>query len=86
MVSDLAKLNTVEIGDKFESKSLDIIKKLIEEEQLGHMTEYIRIFQKKEYYSTLRKKNIKFDLTIEVWPPGANRYVLLYIIECKSQE
>ncbi|MBP6871308.1 MAG: ImmA/IrrE family metallo-endopeptidase [Bacteroidales bacterium] len=79
-----AKLNTVEIGDKFESKSLGIIKKLIEEEQLGHMAECIKIFQKKEYYSSLRKKNIKFDLTIEVWPPNANRYVLLYIIECKD--
>lgn len=57
---------------------------MIEEEQLGLMSEYIKIFQKKEYYSDLRKKNIKFDLTIEVWPPGANRYVLLYIIECKD--
>ena len=27
---------------------------------------------------------VLFDLTIEVWPPGANRYVLIYIIECKS--
>jgi Zn-dependent peptidase ImmA (M78 family) len=80
----LKKLNTVEIGDKFELKSLGIIKKMIEEEQLGHLTEHIRIFQKKEYFSSLRKKNIKFDLTIEVWPPGANRYVLLYIIECKD--
>ncbi|WP_057938840.1 ImmA/IrrE family metallo-endopeptidase [Algoriphagus resistens] len=79
-------MNTVEIGDKFESKSLDIIKKMIEEEQLGHLTEHIKIFRKKEYYSSLRKKNIKFDLTIEVWPPGANRYVLLYIIECKDYD
>jgi Zn-dependent peptidase ImmA (M78 family) len=80
----MAKLNTTEIGDRFESKSLEIIKKVIEEEQLGHLTEHIKIFQKKEYYSPLRKKNIKFDLTIEVWPPGATRYVLLYIIECKD--
>jgi len=80
----MAKLNTTEIGDRFESKSLEIIKKVIEEEQLGHLTEYIKIFQKKEYYSIYRKKSIKFDLTIEVWPPGATRYVLLYIIECKD--
>lgn len=80
----LTKLNTTEIGDRFESKSLDIIRKVIEEEQLGHLSNHIRVFQKKEYYSSLRKKNIKFDLTIEVWPPGANRYVLLYIIECKD--
>lgn len=77
-------MNTTEIGDRFESKSLDIIKRVIEEEQLGHMIDYIRIYQKKGYHSTLRKKKIKFDLTIEVWPPGATRYVLLYIVECKD--
>ncbi len=77
-------MNTVEIGDKFESKSLDILKRLLEEKQLGLLTENIKIFQKKGYYSTLRKKNIQFDLTIEVWPPGAKRYTLLYIIECKD--
>jgi hypothetical protein len=80
------KINTTEIGDKFENKPLDIIRKVIEEEQLGLLSDYIKIFQKKEYPSTLRKKTIKFDLTIEVWPPGANRYVLLYIIECKDYE
>ena len=80
------KLNTTEIGDNFESKSLDIIRRVIEEEQLGQLSNCLRIFQKKEYYSVLRKKNIKFDLTIEVWPPGANRYVLIYIIECKDYE
>lgn len=79
-----SKINTTEIGDRFEKKSLEIIKKVIEEEQLGLLSEYIRIFQKKEYTSNLRQKKIKFDLTIEVWPPGANRYVLLYIIECKD--
>lgn len=78
------KLNTTEIGDKFESKSLDIIKKVVEEEQLGHLADHLKIYQKKGYYSNIRKKNIKFDLTIEVWPPGANRYVLIYIIECKD--
>ena len=80
------KLNTTKIGDKFETQSLEIIKKVIEEEQLGHLTNHIKIFQKKEYYSNLRKKNIKFDLTIEVWPPEATRYVILYIIECKDYE
>ena len=78
------KLNTTKIGDEFESKSLDIIKKVIEEEQLGHLASCLQIFSKKEYYSPKRKKNIKFDLTIEVWPPGAARYALIYIIECKD--
>lgn len=78
------KINTTEIGDNFESKSLDIIRKVIEEEQLGYLGKHLKIFSKKGYYSYLRKKNIEFDITIEVWPPNANRYVLLYIIECKK--
>lgn len=80
------KMSPTIVGDKFESKSLEIIKKVIEEEQLGHLADHLKIYQNKGYYSHLRKKNIKFDLTIEVWPPGANRYVLIYIIECKDYE
>lgn len=70
----------------FESKSLEIIKKVIQEEQLGHLSKHLKIFTKKDksYYSSLRKKDIFFDITIEVWPPGATRYSLIYIIECKS--
>lgn len=82
----MTKINTTDIGNKFESKSLDIIKKVIEDEQLGHMSKYLKIFSHKDYYSHQRKANIKFDLTIEVWPPGASRYVLIYIIECKDYE
>jgi Zn-dependent peptidase ImmA (M78 family) len=77
-------MNTVEIGDQFELKSLGIIQKLIESEDLGLFSKHIKVFQKKGYYSNLRKKNIIFDLTIEVWPPNAERYVMIYIIECKD--
>lgn len=80
--------NTCEIGDDFELKSLEIIKKAIEEGQLGHTGKYAKIYTKsdKGYYSEKRKKEIYFDLTIEIWPPNANRYVLIYIIECKNYE
>ncbi len=80
------KLNTTEIGDNFEMRSLGIIQKVIEEEQLGHLIDHIKIFQKKEYFSAQRKKYIKFDLAIEIWPPGAKRFVMLYLIECKDYE
>lgn len=77
-------MSTTEKGDQFESRSLEIIQKLIEEEQLGEIAKYLKIYTKQPYYSHLRKKNIIFDLTIEVWPPGATRYVRIYIIECKN--
>lgn len=75
-------------GDDFEHKSLSIIKRVIEEEQLGHLSKYIRIFTRKDkgYYSSLRKKEIFFDITIEVWPPNATRYSIIYIIECKNYD
>jgi Zn-dependent peptidase ImmA (M78 family) len=76
--------NTTKIGDEFETKSLDIIRKVIEKDQLAVNPQYIKIYPKQGYYSNDRKKNIIFDLTIEVWPPGADRYVMIYIIECKD--
>jgi hypothetical protein len=80
------KINTVSKGDSFEEKSMHIIKKVMEEEQLGHLSKHLKIFTKKDkgYYSIRRNKEIFFDITIEVWPPGAKRYSLIYIIECKS--
>ncbi|GAB3800175.1 hypothetical protein GCM10028819_24980 [Spirosoma humi] len=50
------KINTTKIGDQFEAKSLDIIMKVIEDGQLAHLADHVKIFQKKEYYSSLRKK------------------------------
>lgn len=78
------KLNTVEIGDEFESKSYQIISELLQTNQLGVLAEYAKVYRKKGYYSHLRKKDIVFDLTIEIWPPNATRYSMLYIIECKD--
>jgi Zn-dependent peptidase ImmA (M78 family) len=78
------KLNTVEIGDEFESKSYEIIKDLLQTSRLGILANYARIYCKKGYYSHLRKKDIIFDLTIELWLPNADRYSILYIIECKN--
>lgn len=82
----MEKKNTVEKGDDFELRSLGIIQKVIEEEQLGHLSKHLRVYTKndKGYYSSKRKKEIKFDITIEVWPPGAERFALIYIIECKN--
>lgn len=77
-------MNTVQKGDIFEVKSLSIIQKLIEDEILYLPQDQIRIYTKKGYYSKDREKDIIFDLTIEIWPPGADRYIMIYIIECKN--
>ncbi len=76
-------MNTTEIGDKFENRSLEILQRIIAEEQLGFTSRFLKIKTKAPYYSHLRKKNIIFDLAVELWPPGAERYALIYLIECK---
>ncbi len=82
------RINTVEKGDDFESRSLDIVKRLLHDSQISHLPDQVRIYNRKEkgYYSAMRKKDIFFDLTIEVWPPGAERYSLIYFIECKNYD
>lgn len=77
-------LNTVAKGDAFEEKALAIINKLIEDEVLYLPVNSIRITPKAKLFSRDRKKDIIFDLTIEVWPPNADRYSMIYIIECKD--
>lgn len=77
-------MNTVKIGDKFENKSYDLIEKAIENGELGISKNSAKVFRQKGYYSPSREKEIIFDLAIEIWPKGAERYTLLYLIECKS--
>ncbi|MEN7549051.1 ImmA/IrrE family metallo-endopeptidase [Rapidithrix thailandica] len=77
-------MNTVKIGDKFENKSYDLIEKAIKNGELGICESSAVVHRKKGYYSKDREKNIIFDLSIEVWPENAERYTLLYLIECKS--
>lgn len=77
-------MNTVEVGDQFEDKCYSLIEHAIKNNRLGIDGSSARVFRKKKYYSNKRKKDIIFDLAIEVWPNGANRYSLLLIIECKN--
>lgn len=77
-------MNTTKIGDKFEDKSYDLIEKAIHNNELGISKSSAKVFRKKGYYSNDREKEIIFDLSIEIWPKEAERYTLLYLIECKS--
>jgi Zn-dependent peptidase ImmA (M78 family) len=77
-------MNTTAKGDAFEKRALTVIKSMIDEKRIAVMADAYRIYEKKPYYSHDRKGDIIFDLTIEVTPPGANKYSLIYIIECKD--
>lgn len=77
-------MNTVKIGDEFEAKSYGLICSAIKNGDLGISELSARVYQKKGYYSKDRESDIIFDLSIEIWPPKAERYSLLFLIECKS--
>lgn len=78
-------MNTTEKGDILEDKAIGIIEKILNDGLIGIMKEYARVFTKKKYPSNLRGSgDVEFDLTIEIWPPNADQYVMIYFIECKN--
>lgn len=77
-------MNTVKLGEEFEEKSYHIIEQALNNDELGLIPKYCKIYRKKGYYSFRRKKEIIFDLSIEVTPPKAKNPTLLYLIECKN--
>ncbi|WP_299115823.1 ImmA/IrrE family metallo-endopeptidase [uncultured Winogradskyella sp.] len=77
-------MNTVKIGDEFESKSKELIHEIINNHELSINPAHCSVKEKVKYYSVKRKKKIIFDLSIEVKHPNANKPFLVCIIECKS--
>lgn len=77
-------MNTTKKGDSFEEMSLTLIENVLKNEELGIIKEHARVYRKKGYYSERRKGDIIFDLAIELWPPNASRYSMLYLVECKN--
>jgi|JI10StandDraft_1071094.scaffolds.fasta_scaffold164628_2 Zn-dependent peptidase ImmA (M78 family) len=77
-------MNTTKKGNEFEALSVSIIEDAIRKGDLSISSFTYKLFKKKGYYSAKRGKDIIFDLSLEIWPPNADKYQLLYLIECKS--
>jgi Zn-dependent peptidase ImmA (M78 family) len=77
-------MNTVVKGDTFEIYAQSLIVKSIDNDEFGISPKHAKVFRKKGYYSDIRKKEIIFDLSIEIWPPNAERCSIIYLIECKD--
>lgn len=77
-------MNTTLKGNKFEDLAIDLVHKLIEEEELLINMKYIRPYKKQKYKCLSRDGYVEFDYVIEVWPPNAERYSVIYFIECKN--
>lgn len=79
-----SSISSTQKGDEFEALSYELLYQALHEYKLGVIPGNCQVFRKKGYYSHLGKRNIVFDLTIEVWPEGAANYSLLNIVECKN--
>lgn len=77
-------MNTVLKGNEFEQNCYNLIKNAIENDEFGISPKNSKLFLKKKYFSSLRNRDITFDLSIEVWLPDAQRYSILCLIECKD--
>lgn len=77
-------LNTTQMGNEFEDIVAGVFNKLMLEGALGVDPQCAKVISKPKYYSRDREADITFDLAIEIWPNGAKRCALLYLIECKN--
>ncbi|MCT2409472.1 ImmA/IrrE family metallo-endopeptidase [Chryseobacterium antibioticum] len=77
-------MNTVLKGDRFEDIGIDLIHKLISQEEILINSNFIRTYKKKKYNCKSREGTVEFDYVIEVWPPNAERFSIIYFIECKD--
>lgn len=59
-------MDTTKIGNDFENKSYEIIEFALNNKNLGLIPEFCKIYKKKGYYSTRRKKEIIFDLSYRI--------------------
>lgn len=79
-------MSSVSKGDKLEDETFELLNKELENGRLGIDSSSGKIFKRKGYYSKEREKEIIADISIEVWPPQAQNYSLLWVCECKNYE
>lgn len=76
--------NTRKKGDEFELKIYDFFCKEIRDGRFFVNNQNCKIFRQKGYYSKDRDKEIIFDISIELYLPGAKEFFQIILIECKN--
>lgn len=77
-------MSSVARGNAFENRVFAAIAQELGHERLGLAPRACRAYQKKGYYSRDRGADIVVDISIEVWLPGADRWSMLWVCECKD--
>lgn len=77
-------MSSVEKGDKLEAQIYSLFEAEISNGNFFAKKENCEIHTRKGYYSSDRKKEIIFDVSIEIRLPGHDNYSVLVLIECKN--
>lgn len=78
--------NSYSRGDIFETRTFDLLRMLLENDEFYVSNKRSKIFRKKAYYSEKRKSEIIFDIAIETYLTNSSNYSLLTLIECKNYQ
>ncbi|MER3053162.1 ImmA/IrrE family metallo-endopeptidase [Xanthomonas hortorum] len=84
MINVSPSISSVQKGDTLEDAVYTQVLQDVSAGLYGLNESCCRIFQKKGYYSKDRESNIIFDVSLELWMPGASEWSVLYIFECKN--
>ena len=77
-------MSSVEKGDKLEAQIYSLFEAEISNGNFFAKKENCEIHTRKGYYSSDRKKEIIFDVSIEIRLLGHDNYSVLVLIECKN--
>lgn len=76
--------NTTKVGDFLEERIYELFRIEIAADRFWAKKSYCKVFRKKGYYSKDRGADIVFDVSIEIFLPGATEYSSVVLIECKN--
>lgn len=76
-------MSTTAIGDDLEEKIHALLEAEINADRFWAKRANCKLFRRKGYFSKDRDGHIVFDVSIEIYLPGASQYAVLVLIECK---
>lgn len=77
-------MSSIATGNKLEEAIFSFFRNEIDGERFFAKQSLCKLFRRKGYYSRDRKTEIIFDVSIELFLPGATDYSILFLIECKN--
>lgn len=77
-------MNTIEKGNRLEHEVKKAVQEEIDNGELGVLSSFVKIFQRKGYYSKDRNKEIITDVSVEFTRKSQTEPYLVWIWECKN--